>query len=220
MDACRWTCEIRVCIRVMRHGRLGTINGADRLAILSLDACHVQTVGAVSLSWPEPAQRQTVTSHQTVTAGGGVSDHRPAPLRLSRPLGDTGRRYIRPAAESETDRGSNMLGTQGVTVTATGHAGHSALELQLRPADWAGPSRGPWAAGGPQGGPMRWAQPGPDQARCASRRVGESLVRDSERPDRPRQQQPAQVRRLICGPRARVPLPVRHRHHGPPRPPQ
>jgi hypothetical protein len=27
----------------MRHGRLGTINWADRLAILTLDACHVQT---------------------------------------------------------------------------------------------------------------------------------------------------------------------------------
>ncbi len=46
---CRWmlavgrTCEIRVRIRVMRLGRLGTINGADRLAILPLDACHVQT---------------------------------------------------------------------------------------------------------------------------------------------------------------------------------
>jgi hypothetical protein len=28
---------------VMRHGRLGTIDDADRLAILTLDACHVQT---------------------------------------------------------------------------------------------------------------------------------------------------------------------------------
>ena len=37
------TCEIRVRIRVMRLGRLGTINGADRLAILPLDACLVQT---------------------------------------------------------------------------------------------------------------------------------------------------------------------------------
>jgi hypothetical protein len=27
----------------MRHGRLGTIDGADRLAILTLDACHDQT---------------------------------------------------------------------------------------------------------------------------------------------------------------------------------
>jgi hypothetical protein len=43
MLAVGWTCEIRVCIRVMRHGRLGTIDGADRLAILTLDACHVQT---------------------------------------------------------------------------------------------------------------------------------------------------------------------------------
>ncbi len=42
MFAVGWTCEIRVCIRVMRHGRLGTINWADRLAILTLDACHVQ----------------------------------------------------------------------------------------------------------------------------------------------------------------------------------
>ncbi len=41
MDA--WTCVIRVCIRVMRHGRLGTVHWAGRLAILTLDACHVQT---------------------------------------------------------------------------------------------------------------------------------------------------------------------------------
>ncbi len=34
MLAVGWTCEIRVCIRVtgMRHGRLGTIDWADRLA--------------------------------------------------------------------------------------------------------------------------------------------------------------------------------------------
>jgi hypothetical protein len=43
MLAVGWTCEIRVCIRVMRHGRLGAINWADRLAFLTLDACHVQT---------------------------------------------------------------------------------------------------------------------------------------------------------------------------------
>ncbi len=43
MLAVGWTCEIRVCIRVMRLGRLGTIDGADKLAILPLDACHVQT---------------------------------------------------------------------------------------------------------------------------------------------------------------------------------
>ncbi len=42
MLAVSWTCEIRVCIRVMRHGLLGTINWADRRAILTLDACHVQ----------------------------------------------------------------------------------------------------------------------------------------------------------------------------------
>ncbi len=41
MLAVGWTCEIRVCIRVMRYGRLGTIDGADRLAILTLDACHI-----------------------------------------------------------------------------------------------------------------------------------------------------------------------------------
>ena len=46
MLAVGWTCEIRVCIRVMRLGRLGTIDGADRLAILTLDACHVQTTVA------------------------------------------------------------------------------------------------------------------------------------------------------------------------------
>ncbi len=36
MLAVGWTCEIRVCIRVMRHGRLGTvtIDGADRLAAI------------------------------------------------------------------------------------------------------------------------------------------------------------------------------------------
>ena len=49
MLAVGWTCEIRVCIRVMRHSRLGTINWADRLAILTLDAaCHVQTISAVN----------------------------------------------------------------------------------------------------------------------------------------------------------------------------
>jgi hypothetical protein len=43
MLAVGWTCEIRVCVRVMRHGRLCTIKWADRLAILTFDACHVQT---------------------------------------------------------------------------------------------------------------------------------------------------------------------------------
>ncbi len=43
MLAVGWTFEIRVCIRVMRHGRLGAIDWADRLAILTFDACHVQT---------------------------------------------------------------------------------------------------------------------------------------------------------------------------------
>ncbi len=52
MLAVGWTCEIRVCIRVMRNGRLGTVNGADRLAILTLDACHVQT--ACTRHWSEP----------------------------------------------------------------------------------------------------------------------------------------------------------------------
>ncbi len=47
MLAVGWTCEIRVSIRVMGHGRLGNINWADRLAILTLDACHVQTSRAV-----------------------------------------------------------------------------------------------------------------------------------------------------------------------------
>ncbi len=51
MFAVGWTCGIRVCIRVMRHGRLGTINWADRLAILTLDACHVQTVKTATLSF-------------------------------------------------------------------------------------------------------------------------------------------------------------------------
>jgi hypothetical protein len=46
MLAVGWTCEIRVCIRVMRHGRLGTIDGADRLATLTLDACHLQTLAS------------------------------------------------------------------------------------------------------------------------------------------------------------------------------
>jgi hypothetical protein len=53
MLAVGWTCEIRVCIRVMRHGRLGTIDGADRLAILTLDACHVQTSVSESVSESE-----------------------------------------------------------------------------------------------------------------------------------------------------------------------
>ncbi len=47
-----------VCIRVMRHGRLGTIDGADRLAILTLDACHVQTPGPPERS---PAARPKMT---------------------------------------------------------------------------------------------------------------------------------------------------------------
>jgi hypothetical protein len=47
MLAVGWKCEIRVCIRVMRHGRLGTTNWAERLAILTLDACHVQSVCSV-----------------------------------------------------------------------------------------------------------------------------------------------------------------------------
>ncbi len=47
MDACR-----RMDVRdpslyprhaAVRHGRLGTIDVADRLAILTLDTCHVQT---------------------------------------------------------------------------------------------------------------------------------------------------------------------------------
>ncbi len=43
MIAVGWTFKIRVCIRVMRHGRLGTIGWADRLAILTLGGCHAQT---------------------------------------------------------------------------------------------------------------------------------------------------------------------------------
>jgi hypothetical protein len=54
MLAVGWTCEIRVCIRVMRHGRLGTIDGADRLAILTLDACHVQTRVTAVMNPREP----------------------------------------------------------------------------------------------------------------------------------------------------------------------
>jgi hypothetical protein len=56
MGACR-----RVDVRdpsqypVMRHGRLGTINWADRLAILTLDACHVQTDRA----WIYPEYRRS-----------------------------------------------------------------------------------------------------------------------------------------------------------------
>ncbi len=45
MLAVGWTCEIRVCIRVtgtgMRHGRLGTINWADRLAFSHSSWTHV-----------------------------------------------------------------------------------------------------------------------------------------------------------------------------------
>ncbi len=45
MIAVWWTCLIpgRVCILSVRHGRLGAIDWADKLAILTLDACHVQT---------------------------------------------------------------------------------------------------------------------------------------------------------------------------------
>jgi hypothetical protein len=51
------TCEIRVRIRVMRFGRLGTIDGADRLAILPFDACHVQT------HWGSARTVQPVQAH-------------------------------------------------------------------------------------------------------------------------------------------------------------
>ncbi len=45
MDACRRV-DVRDPSVYPRHrlGRLGTIDGADRLAILPLDACHVQTI--------------------------------------------------------------------------------------------------------------------------------------------------------------------------------
>ncbi len=39
----------------MRHGRLGTINWADRLAILTLDACHVQTQNTIGPTVPRPS---------------------------------------------------------------------------------------------------------------------------------------------------------------------
>jgi hypothetical protein len=59
------TCEIRVCIRVMRHRRLGTISWADRLAILTFDACYVtvQTVCRLLLSESElwPLRRRSKT---------------------------------------------------------------------------------------------------------------------------------------------------------------
>ena len=54
------------------------------------------------------------------------------------------------------------------------------------------------------------------QARGASIRVSESRARGSAR----LQQQPAQAGRLLRGPRARGPLPVGHRHHAQPCPPQ
>jgi hypothetical protein len=83
MLAVGWTCEIRVCIRVMRHGRLGTIDGADRLAILTLDACHVQTVGSyyatfvTSLNIPE--KEGIVTVYITMTPALATSQE----IRLS-----------------------------------------------------------------------------------------------------------------------------------------
>ena len=69
MLAVGWMCEIRVCIRVMRHGRLGTINWADRLAILTLVACHVQTHGP---SWARG--RRCPAEHAARCRSCGVAD--------------------------------------------------------------------------------------------------------------------------------------------------
>jgi hypothetical protein len=44
MDACRRVDVLDPSLYPRHaHGRLGTIHWADRLAILTLDACHVQT---------------------------------------------------------------------------------------------------------------------------------------------------------------------------------
>jgi hypothetical protein len=54
----------------MHHGRLGTINWADRLAILTLDACHVQTAcGGQELADIEGARSR---SHGPWTGGGAA----------------------------------------------------------------------------------------------------------------------------------------------------
>ena len=76
MLAVWWTCEIRVRLRVMRHGRLGTINWADRLAILTLDACHVQK----PLHWQN--EKAGAQSYSHIFAIDGI------PLQPSDPVSD------------------------------------------------------------------------------------------------------------------------------------
>jgi hypothetical protein len=59
--------SVILCILFMRHGRLGTINWTDRLAILTLDACHVQTL-ALSDALPH-----TTTPRRARADGLGVT---------------------------------------------------------------------------------------------------------------------------------------------------
>ncbi len=82
------------------HGRLGTINWADRLAILTLDACHVQTgVGRTraaarcSSSWPtahrpdSPPKASTARLRSAPARAGGASRIRTRTRRRNRQRG-------------------------------------------------------------------------------------------------------------------------------------
>jgi hypothetical protein len=89
MLAVGWTCEIRVCIRVMRHGRLGTTNRADRLAILTLDACHVQTAATI----PRATTTTSAASRQsTHAARQSMSSTSPSSTSESRTASEPSRR--------------------------------------------------------------------------------------------------------------------------------
>ena len=59
----------------MRHGRLGTIDWADRLAILTLDACHVQTDGPLCRLRRHPRDlHESVAGRQEQLTDAGRSD--------------------------------------------------------------------------------------------------------------------------------------------------
>ncbi len=90
MLAVGWTCETRVCIRVMRHSRLGTINWTDRLAIL-MDACHVQT----------PSSRRNLRSTPPPPDHTARRLRRAGPGRAG-PAGSVAKRRIVPRAEAAT----------------------------------------------------------------------------------------------------------------------
>jgi hypothetical protein len=132
MLAVRWTCEIRVCIRVMRHGRMGSIDWADRLAIFTLDACHVQTApplaGRVGPDTAEAARGALCNG------GGGGCEVAAAAAGSSGPRPDHG-----------------MVQRAGAAPLARGCAEALLRQLCL-------PLRGAWALTSP--GLVPWAGPG------------------------------------------------------------